>query len=130
MVFHELRWLHILNTLITFEGINSRIILFWGLLKQKEGRYAMMGYLEGFEKLVSDPNLLLQLSKSVGSRTDFPLATPGMRVFWNTLNKSQGWKLQKNYYYDHCRILDEYNVRRAWGTESDMLSTLEAFTKS
>lgn len=89
-----------------------------------------MSYMKGFEKLVLEPNLLLPLSKRLGSRTDFPLAVPGCRVLWNTLCNYQGWKLQKNYYYDHCRILDENHVRRAWGTESDMISILETFANA
>jgi len=89
-----------------------------------------MSYIEGFEKLVSDQNLLLPLSKSLGDRKDYPLAPSGMRVLWNTLCGYQGWKLQKNYYYDHCRILDENHIRRAWGTESEMISLLEAFADS
>ncbi|HVI42308.1 MAG TPA: hypothetical protein VM577_16770 [Anaerovoracaceae bacterium] len=80
---------------------------------------------EGFEKLVQDPDLLIKVSENVGSSTDYPLAPQGLRVYWNTLCKYNGWRLQKNYYYNHCRILDEYNVRRAWGQEKDMVSALE-----
>ena len=84
-----------------------------------------MSYMEGFEKLVLEPDLLKPLSNKIGNRTDFTLAPLGCRVYWDTLSKYQGWKLQKNYYYDHCRILDEYNVRRAWGPESEMMLALE-----
>ena len=86
----------------------------------------MRDYVEGFEKLVMDPGLLTQVSEKVGSSTDYPTAPQGLRVYWNTLCRYNGWKLQKNYYFDHCRILDEYNVRRVRGTEKDMISALEA----
>jgi hypothetical protein len=86
----------------------------------------MKGYVDGFEKLVSDASLLMKLTKTVGNRTDYPKAPEGLRVYWDTLCSFSGWKLQKNYYYDNCRIVDEYNVRRAWGKESDMISVLSS----
>ena len=86
----------------------------------------MKNYVDGFEKLVLDENLLVQLADNVGDKTDYPLAPQGLRVYWNTLCDSNGWKLQKNYYFDHCRIVDEYHVRRAWGKENDVISALEA----
>ena len=88
----------------------------------------MKNYTEGFEKLVKDQSLLSQLTEKVGDKTDFQLAPQGLRVYWDTLCSCNGWKLQKNYYYDHCRIVDEYHMRKAWGKESDMISALEAFT--
>lgn len=86
----------------------------------------MKGYVDGFEKLVFDESLLTKLTDNVGSRTDYPKAPEGLRVYWDTLYSFNGWKLQKNYYYGNCRIVDEYNVRRAWGNESDMLSALSS----
>lgn len=90
----------------------------------------MKNYTEGFEKLVLDSNLLSQLSEKVGNHTDYPMAPQGLRVYWDTVCNFHGWKLQKNYYFDHFRIVDEYNIRRAWGKESDMISTLETFAVS
>ncbi len=84
----------------------------------------MESYLEGFKKLAWNPELLMQLLENIDNRKDYPLAPKGLRVYWNTLCKSNGWKLQKNYYYNHCRIVDEYNVIRARGEESKMISIL------
>ena len=85
----------------------------------------MKNYVDGFEKLVTDQNLLSMVAENVGNKTDYPLAPQGLRVYWNTLCDCNGWKLQKNYYFDHCRIIDECHVRRAWGKEGDMISALE-----
>jgi len=84
-------------------------------------------YREGFEKLVQDQSLLPNLLMKVGDKTDYPLAPQGLRVYWDTLYCFDGWKLQKNYYYDHCRIVDVNHVRKAWGSENDMMTALEAF---
>lgn len=88
----------------------------------------MENYMEGFKKLALKPELLTEISESVGSRTDYPLAPQGIRVYWDTLCNYHGWKLQKNYYYDHCRILDDNNVRRAWGNEKEVLSILKSLS--
>ena len=90
----------------------------------------MQNYVEGFEKIVLNPELLSQISENKGSYRDYPLAPEGIRVFWDTMCKYNGWKLQKNYYFNHCRIVDEYNVKRAWGTESEMIGALESYGRS
>jgi len=86
----------------------------------------MSNYRKGFEKLVVEPSILMQVSEEVENSSDYPLAPQGLRVYWNTLCSYNGWKLQKNYYFDHCRIMDENNVRRTWGSEKEMISALEA----
>jgi hypothetical protein len=86
----------------------------------------MSNYIEGFEKLVREPDLLTRVSETVGESADYPTAPQGLRVYWNTLCSYKGWKLQKNYYFHHCRILDENKVRRTRGGEKEMISALEA----
>jgi len=86
----------------------------------------MSNYVEGFEKLVMDPSLLTQISEKMENSSDYPTAPQGLRVYWNTLCRYNGWKLQRNYYFHHCRILDENNVRRTRGSEKEMISALEA----
>lgn len=61
----------------------------------------------------------------VGNLADFPPAPGGLRVYWDTLCILNGWRLQKNYYFNHYRILDEYHMKRAQGTEKEMRSLLE-----
>ncbi|MEL7654846.1 MAG: hypothetical protein AAGU75_02940, partial [Bacillota bacterium] len=70
----------------------------------------MQNYINGFKKMVMDQNLLLQLMERVGDKTDYSIAPQGLRVYWNTLCNYHGWKLQKNYYFDNCRIIDENNI--------------------
>lgn len=43
-------------------------------------------------------------------------ATLGGNVFWVTLRHKNGWKLQQNVFTEHYRILDQNNIRHAWGT--------------
>lgn len=85
----------------------------------------MSNYIKGFEKLVMDPSLLTQVSEKMENNSDYPAAPQGLRVYWNTLCSYNGWKLQKNYYFQHCRILDENNVKRTRGSEKEMISALE-----
>ncbi|MBR1608455.1 MAG: hypothetical protein IJ678_02435 [Kiritimatiellae bacterium] len=55
---------------------------------------------------------------------NIPMPTMGGRVFWKELANERGWKLQKNMFANHCRILDPDDVRRAWGSEADMKKML------
>lgn len=49
---------------------------------------------------------------------DFP--TLGGEIWWDTILSRNGWKLQVNKVTDHARILDPYNIRKAWGSEYEM----------
>lgn len=40
--------------------------------------------------------------------------TLGGKYCWNTIQKSNGFKLQQNKFTSHYRILDSSNIRRAW----------------
>lgn len=46
------------------------------------------------------------------------LATPtgGGKQFWTDRLVHHGWRIQQNVYTGHCRLLDDNDVRRAWGT--------------
>lgn len=50
---------------------------------------------------------------------NFP--TMGGKVFWNDLAEENGWRVQKNNITGHCRILDNNNIRRAWGGEKSII---------
>lgn len=60
---------------------------------------------------------------------NIPMTTLGGHVFWKDLAQENGWRLQKNMFTNHCRILDPSDVRRAWGSEGDMLKLLESLAK-
>jgi len=86
-------------------------------------------YTEGFRKVVLDPDLLGRLAETAGNKTDAPPAPEGMRVLWDTLCVFQGWKLQKNYYFSHFRILDEYGREKTAGGGEDILCALKSIAR-
>lgn len=58
---------------------------------------------------------------------NIPTPTMGGEVLWNTLCESHGWRLQQNMITHHARILNEKNVRIAWGTFNGMERALKRF---
>lgn len=78
---------------------------------------------KGFEKIVQEPALLEQLN--AGGSVELAAAPGGLRVYWDTVCLHKGWKLQKNYYFGQYRILDQYRMERACGTEAEMKTVLE-----
>lgn len=60
---------------------------------------------------------------------NLPTKTLGGSFFWDTLDSSRGWKLQRNLVTEHYRILDPENVRQAWSTdEAEMWHAFRMFT--
>ena len=55
---------------------------------------------------------------------NIPFPTAGGKVFWENLDKRGGYVLQRNIFTGHCRILDEKNIRVAWGEEGPMRAKL------
>lgn len=52
-------------------------------------------------------------------RTSFsnvPWPTLGGKQIWADLFIHGGWRIQRNVYTGHCRLLDRNNIRRCWGT--------------
>lgn len=58
---------------------------------------------------------------------NFP--TMGGEVFWNDLAEANGWRVQKNNITGHCRILDNEDVRRAWGGEEAIMIFFQKILK-
>jgi len=77
--------------------------------------------------LAADPRNIGRLCNLIGNMPNIPTKTMGGEVFWDTLASSNGWRLQKNMFTKHCRIIDPGNVRRAWGSESVMMNALHRF---
>ena len=46
-------------------------------------------------------------------------------VWWDVLDSSGGWKLEKNKVTGHCRIIDPDKLRKAWGREAEMRAAFE-----
>lgn len=83
-----------------------------------------MEYRSGLRLLAYNPKLIGQLCNLIGSMPNIDFPTLGGHFCWDTLAESHGWKLQKNKFTDHCRIIDSSDVRKAWGSESVMKSAL------
>ena len=69
---------------------------------------------------------LVMTLKQFGTLPNIPFPTLGGKVFWNTLAEKNGWKVQKNMFTGHCRLLDPKNVRMAWAcSEEGLLADLQ-----
>jgi GTP-binding protein EngB required for normal cell division len=71
---------------------------------------------EMLKRIARDPGLLNRLSDV----PNIPMRTMGGTLFWDNLARYDGWRIQQNTFTGHCRILDPGDVRRAWGSMSDM----------
>ena len=60
---------------------------------------------------------------AVAEPSNIPLRTMGGTQFWADTYVHAGWRIQKNVFSGHFRLLDTQNVRRAWGTLEDCRST-------
>ena len=66
----------------------------------------------------------------VGDCPNKEMKTMGGKKFWNDLECCEnGWKLQQNKITRLCRILDENNVRKAWGNKFAMQEKLKRLTR-
>ena len=59
-----------------------------------------------------------------------PLPTLGGRQLWTDVRVMDGWRVQCHSWTGHCRVLDRHDLRRNWGGEAEMLSTLDGFAES
>ncbi len=55
-----------------------------------------------------------------GGYINIPTPTLGGKVFWETLETRGEFRLQRNIITGHCRVLNSYNIRVAWGEEGAM----------
>jgi len=69
-------------------------------------------------------SLLKQLEEEL-SMPNIPMPTMGGEVFWNNIAESNGWKLQQNMFTRHARILDNNDVRVAWGSLGAMEKAMD-----
>lgn len=64
------------------------------------------------------------------SNYNWKVATLGGTQFWTDVYVVGGWRIQRNSYWGHYRLLDDQNVRHAWGSEkvcrADLQSLIEA----
>ena len=69
-------------------------------------------------------SFLKQLEEEL-SMPNIPMPTMGGEVFWNNIAECNGWKLQQNMFTQHARILDDNNVRIAWGSLKAMEKAMD-----
>lgn len=73
-----------------------------------------MGIEKLFEILIKGETIFAALND--GGMPNIPFPTLGGVIFWNNIRECCGWKLQRNSFTGHYRILDPHNIRRAWGS--------------
>lgn len=73
---------------------------------------------------------LLSQGKNLPLMPNIPLPTLGGLVFWNDLIEVNGWRVQQNVITGHCRVLDEDNIRRAWGGEEAIMDFFNKVVKN
>ena len=66
--------------------------------------------LAGDEPPSEDANGATRLNPNV------PMKTLGGRQFWADVACFHDWRIQQNVFTKHCRLLDGFDVRQAWGT--------------
>lgn len=63
---------------------------------------------------------------AVRPRPNLALPTLGGRQLWTDVGVLSGWRVQRHAWTGHCRLLDRFDVRRAWGPQHHMLRALQA----
>lgn len=73
--------------------------------------------------LSEDPlisNITLKILNDHLSKINLPTKTMGGTIFWTTIAEVNGYKFQQNRISCHARIIDNNNVRLAWGSMAEM----------
>lgn len=86
--------------------------------------------LEILSEKMLDPSDISDILNSELSLPNIKFPTMGGNVFWITLAECNGWKLQQNDFTHHARILDNNDVRIAWGTINGMYKALDRLVAS
>jgi pimeloyl-ACP methyl ester carboxylesterase len=60
-----------------------------------------------------------------GTPAPLPMPTLGGKQFWGDELHFHQWRIQRNVYTDHCRLLDGQNRRHASGTYEECLAVLD-----
>ena len=53
-------------------------------------------------------------------RPNLPAATFGGLQFWTDIRLQAGWRIQRNFLTGHHRLLDDENIRQAWGNLAEV----------
>lgn len=66
----------------------------------------------------------------IGDCPNIEIKTLGGKKFWKNIENQNGLRLQQNIITGLCRILDENNVRKAWGNRFSMEEKLKRLTRA
>lgn len=81
--------------------------------------------IEALAILAQAPELINQF----GLMPNFKFPTLGGELLWNDMAECDGWRVQRNSFTGHCRILDRNDVRQAWGAEANIMEFFEKLLK-
>ncbi len=72
---------------------------------------------------------LLNLSVKLPSFSELKMTsrTMGGKQLWSDEFVQGGWRIQRNILSNHCRLLDDKNVRRTWGTYGQCWRAFQGF---
>ena len=84
--------------------------------------------MEELSEIFSALNMGIEFTQALSHMSiampNIPFPTMGGEVFWDNICGNAGWKLQRNMFSGHYRILDPNNIRHAWGNEQAMMKLL------
>jgi pimeloyl-ACP methyl ester carboxylesterase len=66
----------------------------------------------------------LALSAEAGARPNVAVKTLGGMQLWEDLKIHGGWRIQRNVVSGHFRLLDDKDIRRAWGSRQECVAEL------
>ena len=73
---------------------------------------------------------LLSQGKNLPLMPNIPFPTLGGLIFWNNLAEVNGWRVQQHIFTGHCRVLDNDNIRRAWGGEEAIMNFFKSIVNN
>ena len=107
---------------------NSGVRRAWGRKNEMTLSFEKVKYQlsakDKIEKVVSSKDIVV-----IQDYPNWDRSTGGGPVWWNTLDSYKGWKLQQHKMTGHCRILDDSDVRRAWGDAVKMRQSFDDVKK-
>ncbi len=80
----------------------------------------------GLKTIENNSSLYIEL----GDCPNIEFPTNGGSLLWKDMAEKNGWRLQYNYLTGLSRILDENNIRKAWGSPVVMEEKFKRLTRS
>ena len=90
----------------------------------------LLAALKLFVETPSYVNTVIRILDTELSFPNVPTPTMGGEIFWINLAEYKGWRIQQNMFTHHARILDNNNLRIAWGTVNGMQKALNRLVDS